>query len=273
MPLRPIAPAVLALLAACSSPAEVAEKTGVAAHATASASASAAGSKGAAVAVEEENDLYSYGFSHPAQVGAYPELAQQLQAAAEKQKVQLIAEAKEGQADAKANGYPFNPHSYSEEWQVVADVPGYLSLTDNIATFSGGAHGMYDTGSLVWDKSAKSSMKGVEMFRSADALEAALGPRLCTALNAERAKRRGAEWKPKKDGGSSYGFDECQHVKDATVIVGSSNKRTFDRIGIWFGPYVAGPYAEGAYELDFPMTAAMVEAVKPAYRAAFSAKR
>ena len=42
---------------------------------------------------------------------------------------------------------------------------------------------------------------------------------------------------------------------------------------MWFGPYVAGPWVEGHYELDFPMTEAMLEAVKPAYRAAFSAKR
>ena len=42
---------------------------------------------------------------------------------------------------------------------------------------------------------------------------------------------------------------------------------------MWFGPYVAGPYVEGHYELDFPMTPAMLEAVKPAYRSAFSAKR
>jgi hypothetical protein len=57
------------------------------------------------------------------------------------------------------------------------------------------------------------------------------------------------------------------------VIVGSSNGRTFDRIGVWFGPYLAGPYAEGAYELNFPVDAAVLGAVKPAYRSAFSVKR
>jgi hypothetical protein len=41
---------------------------------------------------------------------------------------------------------------------------------------------------------------------------------------------------------------------------------------VWFGPYVAGAYAEGAYELDFPMTKAMLDTVKPAYKAAFSVK-
>ena len=57
------------------------------------------------------------------------------------------------------------------------------------------------------------------------------------------------------------------------MLVGSSNGRTFDRIGIWYGPYVAGPYAEGAYELDFPVDARVLAAVKPEYEAAFSQAR
>ena len=68
-------------------------------------------------------------------------------------------------------------------------------------------------------------------------------------------------------------FNGCPDLSESTVLVGSSNGKTFDRITVWFGPYVAGPWVEGAYELDFPMTKEMLEAVKPAYRSAFSAKR
>ena len=67
-------------------------------------------------------------------------------------------------------------------------------------------------------------------------------------------------------GDGDYGFDECQKVADATVLAGSSNGKAFDRIGIWFGPYVAGPYAEGAYELNFPVDAKVRAAVKAAAR-------
>jgi hypothetical protein len=42
---------------------------------------------------------------------------------------------------------------------------------------------------------------------------------------------------------------------------------------VWFGPYVAGPYVEGAYELNFDMDKAMLETVKPAYRPVFSRRR
>jgi hypothetical protein len=68
------------------------------------------------------------------------------------------------------------------------------------------------------------------------------------------------------------GFNSCPPISDATVLVGSSTGRAFDRIGIWFGPYVAGPYSEGAYELDFPVDAAVLRAVKPQYAGAFAAR-
>lgn len=35
------------------------------------------------------------------------------------------------------------------------------------------------------------------------------------------------------------------------------------------GPYVVGSYAEGPYELRFPVTAEIVALIKPRYRAAF----
>ncbi len=281
MPIRPFLPLALLMLGACSSPEEVAERAGVekptsshaSATASSSASASSAGVKGAAKAVSEDNDLYSYAFSYPPQAGAYPELARKLQADADEAKADLIAEAKEAQVDAKKNDFPFHPHSWREEWKVVADIPDYLSLSGDFSTYSGGAHGMYGLQSLVWDKQARQSLDGIDLFNSAGELDAALGQSLCDALDAERRKKRGPDYKPAQDGEPAYGFDSCQHIKDATVLVGSSNGQTFDRITVWFGPYVAGPYAEGAYELDFSMTAKMLGAVKPAYAKAFSVKR
>ena len=81
MPLRTLVLfALVALATACSSPDEVREKTGVAAggsqasaHANAAASDTASGTK-----VKEDTDLYSFEFSYPGQVTAYPQLAAHL---------------------------------------------------------------------------------------------------------------------------------------------------------------------------------------------------
>ena len=123
--------------------------------------------------------------------------------------------------------------------------------------------------SLVWDRQAVKALDAIELFRSPAALGSAIGPALCTALNAERV-RRGME---PVEAGTEDVFKACPGIEQATVLIGSSNNATFDRITIYYGPYVAGPYAAGAYELDFPITAKMLEAVKPDYRKAFSTGR
>lgn len=273
MPLRLLACVAPLTLAACSSPEEVREQTGVSAPtatATARATASATAGAGRAQKVEEDNDLYSYEFSFPAEVGAHPKLAALLEARAAKAKAEMIAQAREGQVDAKANGYPYNPHSYGAEWKKVADLPGYLSLSNEFYTFSGGAHGMYGVEGLVWDKANARSLAPEAMFVSTAALQRALGKPLCDALNRARVAK-GIE--PVAETGGAGVFPACPGLDEATILVGSANRRTFDRIGVYYGPYVAGSYAEGAYELDFPMTAAMIEAVKPAYRDALSAHK
>ena len=278
MPLRPVLPAILPAaliaLAACSSPDEVRDKTGVTAQATgASARATSVASssaKGAARSEKEDNDLYSYEFSYPAEVGAYPELAERLSSDAAKAKAEMIADAKQDQADRAKDDYPFNPYSYGAEWKVVADLPQYLSLSNDFYTYTGGAHGNYGLEGFVWDKANQRGFKSEEFFVSTGALKDAIGKPLCDALNKERVKK-GMD--PITTDGKDQIWPSCPGLDEATILVGSSNHKTFDRITVWYGPYVAGSYAEGAYELDFAMTTAMLDAVKPAYKAAFSAKR
>ena len=271
MPPRPFLCSALLTLAACSSPDEVRERTGaspdaspVAGHASASAfSSTATGRK-----IAEDTELFSFEFSYPKQVAAEPQLAARLEQDAQRVKTEMIAEAKEIQADAKANGYPFNQHSYSAEWKVVADLPRFLSLSNDFATYSGGAHGMYGLEGLVWDKANKRGFASQALFQSSGILGTTMDNAVCDALNKEREERRGEPVRADDDL-----FGDCPELDEATILVGSSNGKTFDRITVWFGPYVAGPYAEGAYELDFPMTRAMLDAVKPAYKAAFSVQK
>jgi hypothetical protein len=219
--------------------------------------------------VKETNDLYSFAYTWPAAAGNIPALAQRLEDQLEKSKQGLIADANKGKEEAESNGFPYNTYYFSEKWKVVADLPGWLSLTGEFSTYTGGAHGMYGLETIVWDKKVGRGFPAIEMFTSPKALGDALGDKLCKALDAERAKKRKGQ--PK---GESLGeFDKCVGVGEATVLVGSSNGKTFNRVGVWFGPYVAGPYAEGAYELNFGVDKAILDTVKPAYKAAFSRVR
>jgi hypothetical protein len=271
MAVRSYACVALACLAACSSPDELADDVGVeeTASVQGAATASAKATGGAARAISQEDDLFIFNQSWPAEVGAIPALADKLDRDAKAVRADMLEEAREERQMRQEEGFPYHPHSYGEEWQVVADLPDWLSLSNAFSTFTGGAHGMYGLESLVWDKRAGRAFDGVELFSSPAVLGEALGRKLCDALDAERLRRRGPEYQPD----DSDVFGACPGIEEATVLVGSSNRRTFDRIGIWFGPYVAGPYAEGPFELDFPVDAEVLDAVKPDYRSAFSIRR
>ena len=231
---------------------------------TASATASSNGAR----SVAEETDDFLFEFSYPAEAGRIVELASLLDIQLEQRREELARESVEARRAAREDGFPYNKHSYTAEWQVVAELPGWLSLSVDIATYTGGAHGNYTRESLVWDKQNERSMDAIDLFSSPAAFEEALGDKFCEALDLERAKRR----EDAPDLGADDPFVQCPGIDELEVFVGSSNGRTFNRLTLYAGPYVAGPYAEGAYEVNLPIDGAMLATVKPEYREAFSAR-
>jgi hypothetical protein len=216
--------------------------------------------------VEEKTALYDFDYAYPAAAGAIPALKARLDADVVKQRAKLVAEAREGAAEAKKDGFPFNPWSFSQSWSVVTDLPGWLSLSAAFWSFSGGAHGMTWSGAMLWDRKANLPRNPLDLFISKAALAGAIRTPFCAALDKQRAEKRG-EPVDRKSGDE---FDKCIDPTAETVILGSRGKRGFDRIGILVAPYNAGPYAEGDYEVTVPVTPAVLAAVKPAYKAAFA---
>ncbi len=267
----------LTLLGACqkveaplAAPESSANPLAAASSAPAPAAApSAAAPAGGARKVEEETKLYNFDYSYPAQAGAIAALKDMLDADLAAQRSELATEAREGQNEAKKSGFDYNPHDRSVAWQVVADVPGWLSLSAGVGSFSGGAHPNHGYDAMVWDKAANQRRKASDLFQSPAALTRAIRADFCRAIDKQRAERRGEP----VNRSSGDQFDACIDPLESTVILGSSNKHTFDRIGVLVGPYEAGPYAEGDYEVTLPVTPAVLAAVKPEYRAAFSARR
>lgn len=218
--------------------------------------------------VSERTDDYIFEYSYPAEAGNIPELAAILDKRLENTRATLARQAANDRQEARDNGFPYNTYSNEVAWKVVADLPGWLSLSSDLQSYTGGAHGMFGTGALMWDKNALKAMQPMDFFISAKALDDALSEKLCAELDKERAKRRG---EPVAEGSEDM-FDQCVSVEEATVLPGSAGHKAFDRLGIQIGPYVAGPYVEGSYEFTFPVDAAVIAAVKPEYRAAFAAR-
>lgn len=264
MPAREVMMILAMAQAACSPPEGSGQgKNHEGQHPDASAVASASTTKN--VAVSEENEVYSFSYSFPAAAAVIPGLAAVLNSRSRAAKEQLVDLAQEERQVAKGAGYAYHPHSYAEEWKLVSDLPGWISLKGEFSTYQGGAHGNYGVTSLVWDTRHSQALAGIDLFLSPASLDAALGKPFCAELNRQREVRRGMPVDP----ASTDIFDTCPGVSELTVIPASSNGKTFDRIDLYAGPYVAGPYAEGSYEVTLPVDAQILGAVKPEYQGPF----
>lgn len=260
-------------LTGCSSPEEVADKTGVvtktnatAKAGSATASANATGAEGTAFEDNADKDGASREFAYkwPAEVSAIVPLAQRFTTERETRLAEQKAEWLEALAEfAGEDCVSCTSRSYSKEWKVVANLPRFLSLSADMYFYTGGAHGNSDFDALVWDREAGGAITPEGMFRSEAALQETLGTAWCKTLKAERTKRAGQEI-------ADDGFFTCPPIADLTVLVGSSDGKAFNRIGLLAAPYVAGSYAEGPYEVTLPVTKAVMAAVKPEYKSAFA---
>jgi hypothetical protein len=220
---------------------------------------------GQARSVNEENGDYDFSYAYPAAADAIPALRAKLDADLATQRAELVAEAREGKADAKQGDYPYHPHSRMKDWKVVTDLPTWLSMSTIVSTFEGGAHPNYVYDAILWDKTANLQREALDLFTSKKALSAAIGQAFCDAIDRQRTKKRGEPIV--RESGDM--FTNCLDPLDYTIILGSAGRRGFDRIGILVPPYEAGPYAEGGYEVTLPVTAKVLALVKPEYRASF----
>jgi hypothetical protein len=274
VPRLPIMLVALALSTACKAEVSPRAAATAAANATtaagqgqARASAKAIAGRGGASQVAESTDLYEFDYSYPAEAGRIPALKAWLDRERDKARRQLIADATEGRASAKEGGFEYHAYAQGRAWEKVAETPRFLSLSAALYDYSGGAHPNHGYDSLLFDKQAGARLSPLDVFTSKPAFDAAIQPRFCTLLDQERSKRRGET--VVSDGSM---FNDCIKPSEQTVILGSSNGRTFDKVGILIGPYAAGSYAEGDYEFTLPVTAALLSAVKPGYRGTFSAR-
>lgn len=220
---------------------------------------------GEARKVKIANDFFEFDYSYPAAAAAIPGLKSWLDADIAKQQSRLAKEARAAAKEAKSGDFPFRPWANGVEWKVVTDLPGWLSLSATVYEDSGGAHPNHGYAALLWDKGAGQQRKAEDLFTSKAALSAAIREPFCAMLDKERAKRRGepvvrsTEWP-----------NDCIDPAGSTVILGSSDRAHFNRIGVLVGPYEAGPYAEGDYEITLPVDARVMAAVRPEYRAVFA---
>jgi hypothetical protein len=213
------------------------------------------------VEVMRESDLYEFRYAYPAEAAAIAPLASRFAAEAQADEAETRDNAAGSKADAAKEGFAFSPHSLEKEWTVTASTPALLALSATIYSFSGGAHPNSGFASLIWDRRAGREVTFRNLFASPETAIAAITPAYCAALDKQRGERRAGE--------PLEGFNDCPALDDSMPItlLGSGGKVA--SILILLGPYAAGPYVEGSYEIDIPLTDALREMVKAEYRSGF----
>jgi hypothetical protein len=218
--------------------------------------------------VEQDNDLLEFSYAYPAEAAAIPAIVTKLSAEEKRGKTDALQMASEDKKERGKSDFPFNPHSLETSWSVHGDSPRFLSLLSETYVFTGGAHGMTAYGALLWDREANREATFQTVLTSPTAFDKAVRDRFCDALDKARAEKRGEPVTR-----SDEMFDDCIDPMKQTLVLEGEKGKPIDRILVVIGPYEAGPYAEGSYEIPLKVDAAMLKAIKPEYQAAFTAAR
>lgn len=220
-----------------------------------------------AFSADEKNVLVEFHYAWSAEAAAVPQLVNRLRKDMEKVKAEVIAGAEEDKAMREQQGTEFHGYMSSTDYNTAGQSDRLLSLSVEAGSYTGGAHGNAGVSALLWDRSAARQIQFAELFTARANMDRLLTQRWCDALNREREKKRG---EPVGGGGM---FDECPKLDEIAVIPGDKNKnRRFDTLAMVASPYVAGPWAEGTYEVELAVTPELLAALKGEYRNSFEAQ-
>ena len=260
--MKTIASASIALaIAACGQPSESAPSNQVAEAAPGTEPAPPASKP---LVLDEKNDLIDFHFAWSAEAAAVPQLVSRFQTEMKKAKDELIAGAKEDKAFRDKEGFDFNGYQSSTDYKTSGQSDRLLSLTSEVGAYTGGAHGNYGTGGLLWDRHAAKEIKVSDLFAEPANRDRLLTQRWCDALNKAREEKRG---EPVGGGGM---FDECPKLDEIAIVpTDKDGNAKFERLILTASPYVAGPYVEGSYEIDLAVTSDLIAAIKADYRPSF----
>ena len=117
--------------------------------------------------------------------------------------------------------------------------------------YSGGAHPNTLSSGILWDTALKRQIGLSALFRAGADLSA-VDRALCSALNAAKRQR--------VPDGTSITFDSkpfaCPRAASSAFVL-TPGDQAGKAAGLTFliGPYQAGPYVEGGYEIPVPATA------------------
>ncbi|HET9334793.1 MAG TPA: DUF4163 domain-containing protein [Sphingomicrobium sp.] len=219
-----------------------------------------------AFAFDEKNQLIEFHFGWSAEAAAAPQLVDRLREEMEKGEDDLVAGAQEDKAFREKEGFEFNGFMSTTDYKTAGQSARLLSLSIESGSYTGGAHGSYGVGALLWDRMDAKEIKAADLFAEPANMARLLTERWCEALNQAREEKRG---EPVGGGGL---FDDCPSLDDIAIIPADKDGNgRFERMMLVASPYVAGPWVEGAYEIELAVNPDLLATLKGDYRTSFEA--
>ena len=204
---------------------------------------------------------YSFAFSYPRAAAQIPALEELLQAEA------AAAEAWLGEQTLPSGDAP--PFSYEAGWRIDAQLPELVAASAAISHYTGGAHGGIEYRTILVDRRDGRRLALADLFEPGTFGHSLLGHRIrgmravqaafCRALTAEVRVRR-------EDPAAELA---CPAVEAQAVTMVCAAGGRIEAMRALLDPYAIGSWAEGPYEVEFPVDAVMMSSMKRRYRAAF----
>ncbi|MCL6698028.1 DUF4163 domain-containing protein [Sphingomonas sp. NSE70-1] len=255
------------LLASCNGQAVPDAANNVAAQPSAAAPAAPAAPAESFV-YDVENDLIEFHYGWSAETAAVPQLVARFRKEMEKGEADLIGGAKDDKESREKQGFDFHGFMSSTQYDTAGQSDRLLSLKVDVGSYEGGAHGNHGVGGLLWDRKAAREIKDTGLFTEPANRDRLLTQRWCDALNKAREEKRG---EPVGGGGL---FDDCPKLDEIAIIPTDKDKNgRFELLTLIASPYVAGPWAEGDYEIELAVTPDLIAGLKSDYRASFEARQ
>lgn len=216
---------------------------------------------------------FKWEWSYPAAAGHIPELRRELDEYADEALGADNNMARSVARERHRTGKPIGSFRFSYVYEVVADLPLWLSLSAR--SVDGDpleAHAPWP-GGVLWNRALGRRIAFTELFVSEKALNCAIAGAVNRRAQQQGAERRRFLQEMRK---LDRSVDPCRIDVRYSLIAGSSNGRTFDRIGVLFAPFDVrrnGRLVNRTDEITLPVTPELLAAVKPEYRDSFSLGR
>jgi hypothetical protein len=208
-----------------------------------------------AFAPEDGGFVYDY----PTELSAYPKLVNVLETRKSERKAKFQEDVDALKGEQAANTLDSQAH-----WKIKSQTDRLIVLVSSNYIYSGGAHGMFWSDAILWDKAKQAEISLLDMFVDKDEAKKLILPSYCAMLDAERLGIRG-EPTPKDDL-----FGECvdpfEHGIAYPTNLGTNG---YLRIAFALPPYSAGPYVEGEYEFDIAAPSYITDQLKPEFKDLF----